>query len=287
MYGAKRSGRGTALYDESEHAEGGTTLVLVEELRAGLPAGELVLHHQPQVDIRTGRVEGVEALVRWAHPTRGLLGPGEFLPVAEAHGLMGALTDQVLAGAVAQLAQWQDRGSDLRMSVNLSASNLLDSRLPRRVAALLEEYGVPARCLTLEVTETVLLADSERSTAVISALRDLGVEISIDDFGTGYCSLAYLRQLPVNELKLDRSFTADLVSDVRTEAIVASTVELAHRLGLRVVAEGVEDECTLARLSALGCDQSQGYLHSPPLPAAELEAWVADRGVAVTLAGLP
>ncbi|WP_051684391.1 bifunctional diguanylate cyclase/phosphodiesterase [Blastococcus sp. URHD0036] len=286
MYGAKRSGRGSTLYDASLHAEGGTTLVLVEELRTGLTRGELVLHHQPQVDVRTGRTVGVEALVRWAHPTRGLLGPAEFLPVAEAHGLMGALTDQVLAGAIAQLAQWQRRGLELRMSVNLSASNLLDSRLPRRVADLLTEHAVPAGSLTLEVTETVLLADSERTASVMAALRALDVDISIDDFGTGYCSLAYLRQLPLSELKLDRSFTADLVSDARTEAIVASTVELAHRLGLRVVAEGVEDECTLARLSALGCDESQGFLHSPPLAAAELEAWLARSPAPATLVGL-
>jgi diguanylate cyclase (GGDEF)-like protein len=274
MYDAKRSGAGSALYDVARHADSGSRLALVEELRTALEHGELVLYHQPQVEVATRELAGVEALVRWEHPRRGLLAPGEFLATAEAHGLMGAITDRVLADAVAQLAQWRQCGRGLRMSVNLSASNLLDTGLPARVAALLDAHGVPAGGLTLEVTETVLLSDPNRSRTVVAALRELGVGISIDDFGTGYCSLAYLRELPVTELKLDRSFTADLVSDPRTEAIVASTVELAHRLGLRVVAEGVEDECTLARLSALGCDESQGYLHSPPLPAAELEAWL-------------
>ncbi|MGY1815637.1 putative bifunctional diguanylate cyclase/phosphodiesterase [Blastococcus sp. SYSU D00820] len=274
MYDAKRSGTGSAVYDVARHSVSSGHLALVEELRAGLGRGELVLHHQPQVDVGTGRVVGVEALVRWAHPVRGLLPPGEFLPLAEVHGLMGTLTDTVVAGAVAQLAQWQRAGLDLRMSVNLSASNLLDTRLPERVAGLLRLHGVRPQSLTLEVTESVLLSDPERSLQVIQALADLGTTVSIDDFGTGYSSLAYLRALPVGELKLDRSFTAELLTDARTEAIVASTVELAHRLGLRVVAEGVEDEATLARLAALGCDESQGYLHSRGLPADELVSWL-------------
>ncbi|SEP17926.1 putative bifunctional diguanylate cyclase/phosphodiesterase [Trujillonella endophytica] len=275
MYDAKRSGTGSAQYDHARHGDGGSQLALVEELHLALAAGQLVLHHQPQVRVSTREVVGVEALVRWQHPQRGLIGPAEFLATAEAHGLMGALTDQVLAAAVEQLALWRSQGLALRMSVNLSASNLLDAGLPARVAALLEAHAVPAEDLTLEVTETVLLSDTARSRAVVADLRALGVGISIDDFGTGYCSLAYLRELPVTELKLDRSFTADLVSDPRTEAIVGSTLDLAHRLGLRVVAEGVEDERTLARLCALGCDDSQGYLHSVPLPAAELTAWLS------------
>ncbi|MGY1745511.1 putative bifunctional diguanylate cyclase/phosphodiesterase [Blastococcus sp. SYSU D00695] len=279
MYDAKRTGRGWALYDDDVHAGGATTLALVEELRTALDSGQLVLVHQPQVDVATGETVGVEALVRWDHPRRGLLGPADFLPAAEAHGLMGPLTDRVLAAAVTQLARWRHDGLDLRVSVNLSASNLLDTALPQRVTELLLVHGVPAASLVLEVTESVLLSDPHRSHAVLAALRALGVGLSIDDFGTGYCSLAYLRELPVSELKLDRSFTADLVADARTEAIVVSTVELAHRLGLRVVAEGVEDERTLARLAALGCDESQGYLHARPLPAAALETWLAARRV--------
>ncbi|RBY94864.1 GGDEF-domain containing protein [Blastococcus sp. TBT05-19] len=274
MYDAKRTGSGATVYDSSRHGGSSGNLVLVEDLRAALAGDQLVLHHQPQLDVATGRPVGVEALVRWQHPVRGLLGPGEFLPLAEVHGLMGRLTEVVLDRAVAQAADWHRRGLDLRMSVNLSASNLLDSGLPARVAALLDEHGLPAGHLILEVTESVLLTDPDRSIAVVRSLADLGACVSIDDFGTGYSSLAYLRDLPVGELKLDRSFTADLLTDGRTAAIVASTVELAHRLGLRVVAEGVETAETSAHLRSLGCDLSQGFLHSRPLPAEQVEEWL-------------
>jgi diguanylate cyclase len=278
MYDAKRSRAGVALYDSARHADSSGHLGLVEDLRTALATGQLVLHHQPQLDIATGATVGVEALVRWQHPARGLLGPGDFLPLAEVHGLMGALTEEVLGQAVAQAAAWRREGLDLHMSVNLSASNLLDAALPDRVAGLLEQHALPPGSLVLEVTESVLLTDPERSLAVVGALADLGVTVSIDDFGTGYSSLAYLRDLPVAELKLDRSFTADLLTDARTGAIVASTIELAHRLGLRVVAEGVEDEATLRHLQSLDCDISQGYLHARPLPADQLAGWFAEQG---------
>ncbi|NEK84633.1 bifunctional diguanylate cyclase/phosphodiesterase [Blastococcus saxobsidens] len=274
MYDAKRTASGPALYDSARHAGSSGNLALVADLRAALTGDELVLHHQPQLDVTTGRPVGVEALVRWQHPVRGLLGPGEFLPLAEVHGLMGTLTEVVLGRAVAQAAEWHRRGLDLRMSVNLSASNLLDAGLPGRVAELLAAHGLPAERLILEVTESVLLTDPDRSIAVVRRLADLGAGVSIDDFGTGYSSLAYLRDLPVAELKLDRSFTADLLTDERTEAIVSSTVELAHRLGLRVVAEGVEQPETFSYLQALGCDLSQGFLHSRPLPAEQFEEWL-------------
>ncbi|WP_051515446.1 putative bifunctional diguanylate cyclase/phosphodiesterase [Candidatus Blastococcus massiliensis] len=277
MYDAKRSGIGVALYDQDRHAESSGHLALVEDLRAALAGDQLVLHHQPQIDIDTGRVTGVESLVRWTHPTRGQVAPMEFLPLAEVHGLMGPVTEAVLGQAVTQLADWRRRGLHLRMSVNLSASNLLDTGLPARVSELLSRHAVPPASLVLEVTESVLLSDPDRSLSVVRALARLGITVSIDDFGTGYSSLAYLRDLPVAELKLDRSFTADLVTSARSEAIVASTIELAHRLGLRVVAEGVEDDVTLQRLQSLGCDVSQGYLHARPLPATELEQWLADR----------
>ncbi|SDE92419.1 diguanylate cyclase/phosphodiesterase [Blastococcus fimeti] len=283
MYDAKRSGRGVALYDAALHADSSGHLALVEQLRAALTSDQLVLHHQPQLDIADGRVVGVECLVRWMHPDRGLVPPMEFLPLAEVHGLMGPLTERVLECAVAQLADWRGRGIDLHISVNLSASNLLDTGLPGRVTELLTRHAVPAASVVLEVTESVLLTDPERSLAVIADLAALGVTVSIDDFGTGYSSLAYLRDLPVTELKLDRSFTADLCSDERTEAIIASTIDLAHRLGLRVVAEGVEDERTLAHLRTLDCDTSQGFLHSPALPAPVLERWLHERETAPTL----
>jgi len=277
LYDAKRSGAGAVVHDPARHVDDTGRLALVEELRTASRTGQLVLHHQPQVDVATGRTVGVEALVRWQHPTRGLLGPAEFVPLAEVHGLMGVVTDVVLSQAVAQAAQWRRDGLDLRISVNLSASNLLDTALPERVDGLLRTHGVPPSSLVLEVTETVLMSDPDRSLAVVGALTELGTTVSIDDFGTGYASLTYLRELPVAELKLDRSFTADLRTDPRTAAIVSSTIDLAHRLGLRVVAEGVEDPATLAHLAALDCDESQGYLHSPPLPAAELVRWLEAR----------
>jgi diguanylate cyclase (GGDEF)-like protein len=274
MYDAKRAGTRVVRYDADRHGDSSGRLALVEELRAGIAGGELVLHHQPQLSVADRRTVGVEALVRWQHPTRGLLAPADFLPLAEVHGLMGVLTDEVLAQAVAQAAVWHRAGRGLRMSVNLSASNLLDTGLPERVAELLELHALPPSSLVLEVTETVLLSDPDRSLAVVGALTELGAGVSIDDFGTGYASLTYLHQLPVAELKLDRSFTADLLTDSRAAAIVASTIRLAHQLGLRVVAEGVEDPATLVHLRALDCDESQGYLHSPPLPADALEQWL-------------
>ncbi len=282
MYDAKRSGQGLALYDADRHSDSSGHLALVEQLRTALGSDQLVLHHQPQLDIADGRVVGVECLVRWQHPERGLIGPADFLPLAEVHGLMGRLTERVLESAIAQAADWHGRGLDLTVSVNLSASNLLDTGLPGRLTELLERHAVAASSIVLEVTESVLLTDPERSLAVVADLAALGVTVSMDDFGTGYSSLAYLRDLPVTELKLDRSFTADLRTDGRTEAIIASTIDLAHRLGLRVVAEGVEDDATLAHLRALGCDISQGFLHSPALPAPVLERWLLDRaGAAV------
>jgi diguanylate cyclase len=280
MYDAKRSGRGVALYDAALHADSSGHLALVEQLRTALATDGLVLHHQPQLDIADGRVVGVECLLRWAHPEKGLVPPADFLPLAEVHGLMGPLTEWVLAAAVEQLADWRGRGLDLRASVNLSASNLLDTGLPTRLAELLLRHQVPPASVVIEVTESVLLTDPERSLAVVADLAALGVTVSMDDYGTGYSSLAYLRDLPVTELKLDRSFTADLCTDPRTEAIIASTIDLAHRLGLQVVAEGVEDERTLAHLRTLDCDTSQGYLHSPALPAPVLERWLRDRAPA-------
>jgi predicted signal transduction protein with EAL and GGDEF domain len=231
MYAAKRAGTGVTVFDRTRHGDVSGHLALVEELRTGLRTGQLVLFHQPQVDVRSGVPLGVEALVRWAHPQRGLLGPAEFLPLAEVHGLMGLITDEVLRQAVTQAAAWWHGGRRLRMSVNLSASNLLDTDLPARVSALLEDTGLPPEGLVLEVTESVLISDPDRSLAVVARLADLGVTVSIDDFGTGYSSLSYLRELPVAELKLDRSFTAGLLTDARTEAIVASTITLATGSG--------------------------------------------------------
>lgn len=284
MYEAKASHGAAVTYDSNRHDSHGQ-LRLLEELRTALLERQLVLHYQPQVHVATGQLAGVEALVRWQHPTRGLLAPAHFVGLAETQGLMRHLTDQVLEQAVTQLATWHAAGTSVRMSVNLSGSNLLDTALPDRISHLLAHHHVPPDLLVLEVTETVLVNDSDTSNHVLQALSDLGVGLSIDDFGTGWSSLAYLRRLPVDELKLDASFTRDLLTDPKTAAIVASTITLALDLGLRVVAEGVEDQATLEHLTTLGCDHTQGYWHARPLPPDDLRSWATHR--MLTSAPLP
>jgi diguanylate cyclase len=275
MYGAKRRGGGWAVYDPELHGPGEDALRTAEELRRALAGHELVLHYQPQVRPHDGALAGVEALVRWQHPEQGLLGPDRFLQVAEDHGLIGQLTAEVLDQALRQSAAWRREGLDLRVSVNLSATDLHDHRLPRALGELLVQHGVPASRLVLEVTETTLVRDQDRAAQVLAELADLGVATSIDDFGTGWSSLAQLHRMRFSELKLDRSFTVDLLGDPRAAAITTSTVDLAHALGLRVVAEGVEDAATCARLAELGCDETQGFWHAVPMPARELAAWAA------------
>lgn len=274
---SKQRRTGPVVHDPRRSADPSGTLRLVEQLRTALAHDQLRLFVQPQADTTRGVVTGAEGLVRWQHPDRGLLGPADFVPLAEKHGLVGQLTERVLDLAVDQLHRWQQAGTVLRLSVNLSATNLLDDALPERVGARLAARGIPAGSLVLEITENVFVGDSARVTSVLQRLADLGCELSIDDYGTGYSSLGYLRQLPVRELKLDRCYTSDLLVNGRTSVIVRSTIDLAHALGLRVVAEGVEDEPTHARLAELGCDVVQGFWLARPMPAAELETWLARR----------
>jgi EAL domain-containing protein (putative c-di-GMP-specific phosphodiesterase class I) len=284
MYKAKRGGSGCRVYSAAEDAVGEDHLRTLEELRQALDAGQLVLHYQPKLDLGTGEVRGVEALVRWAHPVRGLLYPDAFLGLVEGAGLMGELTHHVLGQALDQAARWHAAGRPLTVAVNLSASSLVDADLPCQVAALLRARGLPASALQLEITEEFLLADRERAVAILEGVQALGVQIAVDDFGTGYSSLAYLRDLPLDELKLDRSFVMPMAGDARAAALVASTIGLAHSLGLRMVAEGVEDEDSLVELARQGCDEAQGYHLSRPLPAADLDAWLDRRsGIAVPL----
>jgi EAL domain-containing protein (putative c-di-GMP-specific phosphodiesterase class I) len=219
-------------------------------------------------------VIGVEALVRWNHPDRGLLYPDVFLPLAEQAGLMRRLALRVLERSLRDLQAWRATGLDLTVAVNLSVSNLQDVALPDQVAMLLDSFGVPAEALTLEITEDVLMADAARSQQVMAALRRIGVRLSIDDYGTGYSSLSYLRALPVDELKLDRSFVSHLTSDERAAAIVRSTLQLSSDLGMSMVVEGVEDATTLAALRAWGCEVAQGYHIARPMPAEKFLAWL-------------
>jgi diguanylate cyclase len=277
MYQAKQRRTGCALYAPERDAHGHEHLALVHELRTALERDELVLHFQPKAHARTGEVVGVEALVRWQHPTRGLLGPHHFLGLAEQAGLMPRMTVRILHAALEQAAAWRRAGHDLAVAVNVSTVNLLDAALPDVVATALAAAGVPASRLTLEITEDTLMADPERAAAVLAELRALGVHVSLDDYGTGYSSLAYLRDLAADELKIDRSFVSGIAQDEALALIVRSTIDLAHGLGLRVVAEGIEDAGTWDALAALGCDIVQGYHLARPAPAAEIGAWLAAR----------
>ncbi|WP_432509845.1 putative bifunctional diguanylate cyclase/phosphodiesterase [Kineococcus sp. SYSU DK001] len=284
MYRAKAAGgAGAAVHDADATRAAADRALLVEELKTvlghpdaadGIDPGRLDVHYQPQVG-GDGRVVGVEALVRWRHPRCGLLTPDAFLPLVEEYGLVPALTDVVLRQAAGQAVRWRAAGWDLRLSVNLSAVCLTRPALVALVDDVLTATGLPPQRLVLEVTETSIMADAVSSVARLTELSARGVDISIDDYGTGYSSLAYLRDLPAVELKLDRSLVADVGVDRRADDIVAGTVALAHRLGLRVVAEGVETPEVLHALRALGCDETQGYLHARPLPAPELERWLA------------
>ncbi|RLV51017.1 bifunctional diguanylate cyclase/phosphodiesterase [Nocardioides mangrovicus] len=283
MYTAKRSGSGIVAYTDTLDQIARREHALVEALQLALgpdarPDGlaGIGMHLQPQVDIATGRVCGAEALARWTHPELGPVAPDEFLPLVEQQGLMSALTVRVLGLSLDAARRWQRSGRELSLAVNLSASCLTTPELVPTVQAELLRAGVDSSSLTLEITETTLMSDPEVALRTVRLLDEAGVTVSIDDYGTGYSSLSYLDKLPARELKLDRSFVGRLDHDQRTSAIVAGTIQIAHRLGMRVVAEGVEDAATLARLRELGCDQSQGYLHARPMPLAAFENWLVD-----------
>ena len=285
MYHAKDSRAGTCLYLSDRDTNSLEQLALVNELRLALERNELVLHYQPKADARTAEVVAVEGLVRWEHPERGLLGPFHFLPTAEQSGLMPEMTVQLLRIALKQAAQWRADGHALRMALNISTVNLLDTTLPAVVTAALAEAGVPARNLILEITEDTLMADPKRAALVLEELRALGISVSIDDYGTGYSSLAYLKNLAADELKIDRAFISALTESETDELIVASTINLAHSLGMSVVAEGVEDAATWEKLTELNCDQVQGYHVSRPAAAEEITRRLARRPGASPLAG--
>jgi diguanylate cyclase (GGDEF)-like protein len=277
MYKAKNARNGHRVYTNADDIHGDDRLRTLQELRQALATDELVLHYQPKIDLATGEVHGVEALVRWNHPSRGLLFPDAFLLLVEESGLMPALTWIVLEKALDQAATWRSEGRALTVAVNMSASCLVDADLPGRIGAMIRARGLPRDVLLVEITEEFLMDDRERARTILARLHQDGVRIAVDDFGTGYSSLAYLRDLPIHELKLDKSFVFPMADDVRAAALVASTIDLAHSLDLRMVAEGVESDLAYAELARYGCDTAQGYLMSRPLPAAELGLWFANR----------
>ena len=274
MYVAKRNKAGYALYvaDQDQHSP--MRLALVAELRRAIEQDELSLYFQPKFCFASGKVTCAEALVRWEHPQHGLLSPDLFVPIAEQTGLIRPLSRWVLNAALRQVNRWRRDGLDLAVAVNLSMRNLHDPEIADMIRKLLTRWGVPAACLTIEITESSLMADAAQALEVLERLQAMGVGVSIDDFGTGYSSLAYLKRLPVNELKIDKSFVAHMASDENDLAIVRSTVGLAHDLGLSVVAEGVEDQDTWDLLVEVGCDIAQGYFISRPLPPLVLGEWL-------------
>jgi diguanylate cyclase (GGDEF)-like protein len=253
-------------------------LRLLGQVHLALERDEFELHYQPKLDLQSKRVCGVEALLRWRHPEHGLLMPLSFIALVEQTALVDAVTERVLELACRQLVRWREQGLELDMSVNLSARNLLDLGLPDRVQSLLRTHWIEPERLTLEVTESATMAEPDRAVDVLSALRERRIGVSIDDFGTGNASIAYLTQLPANEIKIDKAFITNLCEDARAEAIASSTVDLAHHLGLHVVAEGIETASVMERLVELGCDTGQGYLISRPLAADDLTAWLTGAG---------
>ena len=274
LYAAKVERACVRLYNPAQDPHTLERLALAADLRSGLERGELFLHFQPKLDTACGRVVGFEALVRWNHPKHGLLMPDDFLPVVENTGLIGPLTLEVLELALDAVASWRRAGHDVSVSVNLSVRHLTDLALPQLVRERLIAHDLPPDALTLEVTETLIMTDPGRALGVLALLRDIGIGLAVDDYGTGYSSLAYLRRLQVDELKIDKSFVLNLSHDEEDAVIVRSTIELGHNLGLRLVAEGVEDKAALDLLRSWGCDVAQGYLISRPMRSEAVLPWL-------------
>jgi EAL domain-containing protein (putative c-di-GMP-specific phosphodiesterase class I) len=280
MYNAKWQRTGVEFYRDEIDRRTPARLSMLGDLRAAIEQDDLEVVYQPKLHLATGKVVGVEALVRWQHPTRGIVSPTEFIRVAEDTGLIKDLTDLVLAQGIAMLREFQENELFVGLSVNLSTHDLFDARLPDRVRGYLEANGVDPLLLTLEITESSLFVDAPRTRTTIDELHWVGLRLAVDDFGTGYSSLSYLRRLPVHELKIDRSFVGGMLTDPQDEVIVRSTVDLGHNLGLLVVAEGVESMPVLERLRSIGCDEAQGFAISAPVAADELVGWLRRAGEA-------
>jgi EAL domain-containing protein (putative c-di-GMP-specific phosphodiesterase class I) len=287
MYLAKRERTGLRLYAAGQESSTPDHLILLGELRQAFDCDELVLHYQPKVALDTGELIGVEALVRWQHPTRGLLYPADFIDLAEGTTLIHRLTSIVLDKALQLSRDWLERGIGLPVAVNITARTLLESGFAESVGARLAAARISAPMLCLELTESTIMSDPDGALSVLSELHRMGVRLSVDDFGTGYSSMAYLKVLPVDELKVDRSFVKDMVSDVSDNVLVQSAVDLGHNLGLSVVAEGVEDQETLDALRAVGADVAQGFYLGRPMDAESLRDWADGHGSGSDVNALP
>jgi EAL domain-containing protein (putative c-di-GMP-specific phosphodiesterase class I) len=269
MYASKAAGAPVLYALEHDH-HSADRLALGTQLRRAIGQGEITVHYQPKADFGSGRIASVEALVRWQHADRGLLSPDQFVPLAEQTGLIRALTTYVLDTALAQCRSWRDAGLDLAVAVNVTGRDLLDQRFAETIKDLLHKWDVPPSELELEITENTVLSDPVRARTVLLALSDFGVRLAIDDFGSGNSSLSYLKRLPINVLKIDKSFVLQMHIDEDDAVIVRSTIDLGHNLGLQVVAEGVNSISAWNRLRALGCDMAQGYYLSRPVPGHEI-----------------
>jgi EAL domain-containing protein (putative c-di-GMP-specific phosphodiesterase class I) len=278
MYAAKRAKIGFTLYDPSLDDERQTHLTLLGELRRAVDQGQLRLLYQPKLTLADSRIGAVEALVRWNHPERGLVPPNDFIPFAEQTGYITRITRWVVGEAVRQCGAWRREGLDIRISINASTRDLqVREDLPGLLRAALKEHDVPGNLICVEITEGALMEDPAGARKILRALHEMGIALSIDDYGTGYSSLAYLKELTVNELKIDRSFVVGMHNDAQSLAIVRSTIELGHNLGLMVVAEGVESDADIAMLRAAGCDAVQGYGISRPVDAGRVPDQVRPR----------
>jgi len=275
MYEAKKNHSSFAIYEPGRDEHSLRRLAILSELRHAVARDELVLHYQPKIDVGTGRAVHAEALVRWNHPVHGKLPPDEFIPLAEQSGNISMITKWVLRRAIADCGEWNASGVELTVAVNLSALDLFDAELPTYISGLLSEVGLPASKLVLELTESAVMRDPSYALRILRDLKHRGITLAIDDYGTGYSSLAHLKRLPVDELKIDKSFVLNLRNAATDDiVIVRSTIELGHNMGLRVIAEGVENAEAWQILKTLGCDMAQGYFVSPPLPANEFRVWI-------------
>jgi len=273
MYRAKSTRRSYEIYDAANDPYSVERLKLTADVGHALVRGELFLVYQPKIDVATGECTGAEALLRWKHPEHGFVPPDKFIPLAEQTSAIKDITHWTINVAITQCRAWHNAGHRLSVAVNLSATMLHDPGLADRVASLLQNHGLAPEFLQLEITETAIMLDRESAFKTLQALSDLGVRLSIDDFGTGYSSLAYLRKLPVSEIKIDKSFVMNMLENENDATIVYALIELAHGINLRVVAEGVESEAVLTALASKDCDESQGYYFSRPLPAADFSKW--------------
>lgn len=276
MYTAKKAMTSIEVYDAEQDENSPKRLLLMNELGKAIRENQLTLYYQPKISLETNEVVGVEALSRWFHPSMGFISPAEFVPIAEMTDLINEMTDWVLSESLKQVRKWQDRGLYIKVAVNISARNLLNDNVLQKIECLLHRYNLSPSCLELEITESTIMNNAEYSLSLLEQINNLGIDLSIDDFGTGYSSLAYLKKLPVKWLKIDYAFIINMLEDEQDQIIVNSTINMAHNLGLSVVAEGVETQEVLSRLSSMECEHAQGYHIARPMPAADFETWYAN-----------